>query len=62
MIVHDIGKGVFLYLNYFKVYFKAPLYVSDINLNGRKNTGFISHVFECIKVIKCGYNSVFEEK
>ena len=27
-----------------------------------KNTGYISHVSECIKIIKCGYNGVFEEK
>ena len=28
--------------------------VSDINFNGRKNAGYISYVFEYIKVIKCG--------
>ena len=27
-----------------------------------KNNRYNSHVSECIKIIKCGYNGVFEEK
>ena len=37
------------------------MHVSDINSNGRENIGYISNVFECIKVIKCGCNGAFED-
>ena len=65
----NFSKPDFTSKSYFFIFFKRKqkmfnsisLYVSDINFNGRKNTGYISHVFDSIKVIKYGYNSVFKK-
>ena len=49
--------------NFLKLDFTSKSYFFIFFLETEaKNNGYNSHVSECIKIIKCGYNGIFEEK